>query len=281
MSGITFDPEDLDLEAGELGDDESGGEGEKPGDPPKPAEPASPAQPWRVPDDYEDADLRGLDGPAVVKLLQQSKDLTRRVLDQSKSTADAAVAAAHAASSRPAADNAAAEEDYRLTKEELLTGDPDVVNRKLDALFSAKATPVVTELYRVASYNSLAAAKTDASMPYFQDYEDEIVRLANDLPLNVTANPQTWKHLYSRVVSLHQDEIIEKEIERRTKDKGGEEKPPERNGRRPDPSGSTGDAGRGGPPAAAQRQLSTEQKRMARLLGVSEEDYLKHMPDEE
>lgn len=286
MTGMEFDPAELEEEEGAKPEE---GEGEDDGDK-KPS-----FSDFHVPDDYEDEELRGLSGAELLSTLKQSRELTKRAIEQANSASGAANAAANAANaaasaSRPASAPAAPTE---LTKEDLLLGDPKVVNEKIAAIFAEKARPVLVEQYTKMTHQAIELARRDTErMPYWSDYETEILNEARNLSLDVTSNMATWTHLYSTVTGRHQKEIIEKEIAKRT-EKGDDETdlPPTATaapisadlvGRRVT-VGATGERGKGGGGGGKKGapKLNDEQRRAAHLLGVAEEDYARYLPEEE
>lgn len=288
MSGIIFDPEDVaeDLEPGVKPEGE--GEGEEDDDK-KPDAPSF--SDFRVPDDYEDESLRGLDGQSLIQALKQSKELTKRAIEQANSASGAATAAATAAVAAAGTKTADVPAPTEITKEDLLLADPAIINQKISDIFAEKARPVLIEQYNKMSHQALALAKTNKkSMPWWDDYEDEIITEANKLPVNMTASLDTWVGLYGTVTARHHEEIIDKEIEKRekksksnaeedgagTKDVTGD-KSTDLTGRRVTvvDAGERGKGGGGGGKRALPK-LDDDQRRTARLLGVAEEDYAKY-----
>ncbi len=287
MTGMAFDPAELDEEGNVKPAEEEEEKGDK-----KPS-----LSDFRVPDDYEDESLRGLSGAELINTLKQSKELTRRAIEQANSASSAATAAANAANVAAAAGTRTVEEPAptALTKEDLLLADPKVVNDKIAAIFQEKARPVLIEQYTKMTHQAIALAKHDKeAMPYWSEYEDEIIKEASTLSLDVTANMATWKHLYATVIGRHQNEIIDKEIAKRAKKKDDEDDPDlpattrtaeEREslvGRRVT-VGSTGERGKGGGGGGKKgpAKLDDEQRATASRLGVSEEEYAAYLPDEE
>jgi hypothetical protein len=275
MTGMEFEPVDLEEEGTKTGE-EDGDESISFSD-------------YRVPDDHEDESLRGLSGPELINTLRQSKELTRRAIEQANSASGAANAAANAAniaavSSRSNVDMPA---PTALTKEDLLLADPKIVNDKIAAIFQEKARPVLIEQYTKMSQQAIALSRHDKkAMPYWDDYEDEIIREAGSLSLDVTANMGTWKHLYASVVGRHQSDITKKEIIRLMNEKDDpapirtEEDSGNLVGKRVT-VGSTGERGKGGGGGRKSApKLDDEQRAAARALGVSEEEYAAYLPQE-
>ncbi len=285
MTGMEFDPADLDEEGNlKVGEGEGGGED-------KDKKPSF--SDFRVPDDHEDQSLRGLSGPELINTLKASKELTRRAIEQANSASGAANAAANAANVAAAGSRTAdPPAPTTLTKEDLLLADPKIVNDKIAAIFQEKARPVLIEQYTKMSHQAIALARQDKkAMPHWDEYEAEIIREASPLSLDVTANMSTWGHLYATVVGRHQNEIIEREITKRTKEKDDPDLDPDLPSKVVDREnlvgkrvtvGSTGERGKGGggggksPP-----KLDDQQRATAARLGVSEEDYASYLPDEE
>lgn len=265
------------------GDDEGGDGGT-----PKPKKLATPSlRDARVPDDYEDEDLRGVDAQTLLQLLKTSKEVTKRAVEQANAaTASAQSAAASAASVALGRDDRRdTSEDYLLTKEELLTGDPESINRKLDQLFQAKAAPLLGSIYQGFSAQAYQIAKADSSMPYWKDYEGEILGVARTLPVNQTASLDTWRRVYNHVLDQHRDEIFEKEINRRMEERngGGAARAPGSPTLQPGRSSSMsiGERGSGSPSKdRPEDKLSDEQKRYARLLGVKLDEAAKYLIEE-
>ncbi len=289
MTGMAFDPADLDDEGNlKVGD----GDGEEEDKDKKPS-----FSDFRVPDDHEDETLRGLSGPELINTLKASKELTRRAIEQANSASGAANAAANAANVAAAGSRTAdPPAPTELTKEDLLLADPKVVNDKIAAIFAEKARPVLIEQYTKMSHQAIALAKQDKKvMPYWDEYEDEIIKEAAPLSLDVTANMATWRHLYGTVTARHQNEIIDKEISRRAKEKEDEDDPdlPATTRTQLEDKdnlvgkrvtvGSTGERGKGGGGGGKKgpRKLDDVQRATAARLGVSEEDYAAYLPDEE
>ena len=285
-----FDPEDVadDLEPGTKPDSEDDKDDAD-------KDTAPDFKDFRIPDDYEDEDLRGLDGQSLLQALKQSKELTKRAIEQANSVSGAATAAATAATvAATAGTRPAAVKPTEITKEDLLLADPVIINKKLDDIFAEKARPVLIEQFTRMSHQALALARTDTkNMPFWEEYEDEIVARANKLSVDLTANMETWKGLYAQVTALHQPEIIEREVAKRLKkgeddnsdgagDKGGGGGG-DKVGRRVRvvDTGETGKGGGGGGGGDGAAGLNDEQRRTANLLGVSHEDYAKYAKEEE
>ena len=287
MTGMEFDPAELD-EEGNVKTGEGEGEGEGDGDK-KPS-----FSDFRVPDDHEDEALRGLSGAELLNTLKSSKELTRRAIEQANSASEAATAAANAANVAAAGTRTAEPaKPTELTKEDLLLADPKIVNDKIAAIFNEKARPVLVEQYTKMSNQAIAIARHDKkAMPHWDDYEDEIIKEAGPLSVDVTANQGTWKTLYATVIGRHQEEIIEKEITRRTKKKDDDDldlDPTATVENRADlvgrkvTVGSTGERGKGGGGGGKKGlpKLDDEQRAAARALGVTEKEYAAYLPDEE
>ena len=286
MTGMEFDPVEVE-EEGKKGEEEE-----------KDKKPSF--ADFRVPDDHEDETLRGLSGPELINTLKASKELTKRAIEQANSASSAATAAANAANVAAVAGSRATVETPKpteLTKEDLLLADPNVVNAKISAIFAEKARPVLVEQYTKMSHQAIALAKQDKkAMPHWDKYEDEILKEAAPLSVDVTANMSTWKHLYATVIGRHQEEIIEEEVARRIKKK---DDPDPDSDNDLDPSatvvnreslvgkrvtvGSTGERGKGGGGGGkkALPKLNDEQRVTAARLGVSEEDYASYLIEEE
>lgn len=283
MTGMEFDPVEVEEEGDKKGGEEDGDK--------KPS-----FSDFRVPDDHEDESLRGLSGPELINTLKASKELTRRAIEQANSASSAANAAANAANVAAVAGSRTvdAPKPTELTKEDLLLADPKIVNDKIAAIFQEKARPVLIEQYTKMTHQAIALSKQDKkAMPYWDEYEGEIIKEAGSLSLDVTANMSTWKHLYGTVTARHQEEIIDREITRRAKAKEDEDNPDlpsttptatERDnlvGKRVT-VGSTGERGKGGGGGGkrALPKLDDAQRATAARLGVSEEDYASYLPEE-
>jgi hypothetical protein len=247
--GFTFSAEDVEnLESGEL---PTPGEGVA-------ATPATPT-PTPAPQEFrygEDAppELRGKTPQDAAALFAAARDTAKLAFERLQQT-----------SVQPAAAAPVRKEDIELTSEDLVGDDPGKVNTKLNRLFEAKAAPVINELLQNQSNQIHTLMRAHPSMPYFQRYEQEILASANRLPVSATAKAETWQLLYQTTVAQHLPEILN---EQKAEWERARSTPP--------PS----ERGRGGPPNQQRRGLSDEQKTIARSLGVSEEEYLKFLPQE-
>ena len=290
MTGLEFDPADLDAEG-----NVKTGEGEGEGGDKKPS-----ISDYRVPDDHEEESLRGLSGAELINTLKASKELTRRAIEQANTATTAANTAANAANIAATAGTRTGDppKPTELTKEDLLLADPKIVNDKISAIFNEKARPVLIEQYTKMTHQAIALAKHEKKeMPHWDEYEAEIIKEAAPLSLDVTANMATWKHLYGVVTGRHQNEIIEREIAKRTKKKEDDDDDDDLDasattrteadrtdlvGKRVT-VGSTGERGKGGKTGGSKTapKLNDEQRAAARALGVTEEEYAAYLPDEE
>lgn len=267
--------------------------GEDDGDPgeaePSPPPPSSTLRDLRVPDDYEDEDLRGVDGQTLLHLLKTSKEVTKRAIEQANAATASSSAAAASAASLAMRDQPGQQQppDHLLTKDELITGDPDAINNKLERLFAAKAAPLVNSIYQGFSQQAYMLAKNDkANMPYFEEFEDEILEEAKRLTVGQTASMDTWRHLYHGVENRHRDTIIDREVKKRLEAQGGGNggrstaQPELQPGRSTSASLAERGSGAGGDKIDPVSRLSDDQKRYARLLGVKPEEAAQYLPEE-
>jgi hypothetical protein len=160
--------------------------------------------------------------------------------------------------------------DYQLTSEDLLGTEPGKVNTKLDAMFAAKATPLMRDVYQKQSVYNLKLCKLRKDeMPLFDKYEAEIVKEATKYAVTQTADINTWDAIYESVVRRHPEDTFEIEAKKRGYiPSTGSKTPP------------AAERGKGGSSAGAKRtgkktgaSLSPEKKAMADRLGVSYDDY--------
>ena len=211
-----------------------------------------------VPDDFADASLRGktVEDLALELTSARADAAAARKLAQDTSTAIASALTTPAKSDESP--------DYYFTDEDLLTNSAAVLNAKLDKMFAAKATPLQLENYQILSQQAYAVARGDSqNMPFFGEYEGEILALAGKTHVQLTARLGTWYELYNRVTSSHQSEITEKLVRKRLE--------AERGSIRPAPDGERGRASTVS--TNGKDELSDREKLVANALGVSHADY--------
>lgn len=249
--GFTFSAEDIEgLESGELPTPGEGAEATPA--PPVVPTPAVPPQEFRYGEEAP-VELRGKTPQEAAALFAAARDTARLAFERLQQAAPSPVAQPQR------------KEEYELTSEDLVGDDPSKVNAKLSRMFEAKATPVINELLQNQSNQIHAILRTHSSMPYFQRYEQEILSSAQRMPLSATAKAETWQLLYQTAVANHLPEILNEQKQEWERQRSG-----------PPPM----ERGRGGPPASQRRTLTDEQRTIARSLGVSEEDYMKFLPQE-
>lgn len=245
-----FSAEDIPLD-GEL---PTPGAGEGGAAPPAPAAP-TPPQEFRYGDDAP-PELRGKTPAEAAALFAAARDTAKLAFERLQ----------QAAAPAPAAPPAPRKEDVELTAEDLVGDDPSKVNAKLNRLFEAKAAPVVNELLQNQAAQLHTVLRTHPNMPYFQKYEQEILAAAGRMPVAQMAKAETWQLLYQTAVANHINEII---ADQRNEWERAHNAPPPI------------ERGRGGPVINQRRTLTPEQQATARMLGVSDEDYMKFLPVEE
>lgn len=100
-----------------------------------------------------------------------------------------------------------------LTSDDFISGDPDVIEQKLGQLFERKAAPLLADIYKGMTIQTMHAAKSN--LPHYSKYEQEILQELSQTPINQTANFNTWKDAHDRVVARHIDDIANERMKNR------------------------------------------------------------------
>lgn len=137
-----------------------------------------------------------------------------------------------------------------FNSDDFISGDPAAIEEKMGQLFMRKAAPLLTDIYRGMTLQTMQTARS--TLPHFAKYEAEIMAELNPLPINQTANYATWKDAHDRVVARHIDEIA---AER------GRQRPPI----------PVTERGNSAPPADTSTDLTPDDIKIADGLGVSRE----------
>ena len=142
--------------------------------------------------------LRGKKGSAAVQAYKTLFDTSKRLAAYVRQMEQNPTAA-------PAAPTAPAKTEPLFSSDDLIGGDPSVFEEKLGQLFERKAAPLLADVYRGLTLQTMNTAKT--TLPHYKDYEGEILQELSRTPINLTARFDVWKDAHDRVVARHIDEI--------------------------------------------------------------------------
>lgn len=129
--------------------------------------------------------------------------------------------------------------------------------QKLDQYFQAKAQPLVQQLQQARASQAWFAAREH--YPMLKKHEKEALGYLQSATPEQLTDPGTYAVVNAQLMQDHQHELVEEEIKRRSKPS-------------PPASARAGNQGEG----EKSRRLTPAEKAVARAIGVSEEDYLKH-----
>jgi hypothetical protein len=201
------------------------------------------------------ASLRGKKAREVLSNFETLQNFAQNLLQQQRQQS-------HATPAAPA------EPEVEFTEEDLLGTDPAVFQKKLETFFQKQTQPLLVDYYSGQSEMQYRTAQQNPKFKYFKDFEDEILSMARQLPVNQTALASTWEGLYAIVVQRHLDTILQKEQAARSR------KPAT------PPVTERGTAPQRKPKSGA-ASLTAQEKSVADALGISHEDYARYVPKKE
>jgi hypothetical protein len=227
-------------------------EDEETGDKPEPQEQA----PGRFVFNGEayDEDLRGMSAEEASRTFTQLKTASRVLAEQLSQRNR------HDAPAAPVVP----EEPPDITLDDLSTD--GAINEKVQKIFEAKAAPFIQELQALraqaaqsSAMNAYQAAMADNGLPYLRKYKSEVDAIVQRMPVqSITA--ASMRQIHANLIQEHFDEVAEDRA---------------RVQRGPTPPISEGVKGRGD---GRTPRLTPDQRRVARMLGVSDKDYAKMIP---
>jgi hypothetical protein len=191
--------------------------------------------------------LRGLSKSELANRLTQSNSVLQQVL------------AKLGAAGRTESHTPVPPAEVVLDADDLI--EPTRLKGKIDQMFAAKAMPFIAQ--QQATAGMLMYQQARAALPHFADYEAEIIEELRSygLPPQALSNPAAWRGAHGAVLARHIDEITDRKIAERNNK--GRPMP----GFRERPKGE-------GPEQAV--MLTNEEKHNARMLGVSEQDWISY-----
>jgi len=109
------------------------------------------------------------------------------------------------------------------------TQDPRKLQEQVEGSLRKTVTdtlaPVVTTLAGNQFEANVGILRGDSRFPYFQKWENEIRELAKQVHHGLLANMNTLTNLYQLVISRHQAELVEEEVQKRLQAQAESEKP--------------------------------------------------------
>lgn len=143
-------------------------------------------------------------------------------------------------------------QDVKFTQEDLLD-DPtgEKFNEKLNQYMLAKSRPIIENMLQLQARQAMQEALM--RHPFLKDYSGEVDALLQNTNMAQLASPQTWNIVAMTIKERHFDEI---------RGKMSKQSPPDTH------------RSRSTPPSDGKRQLTPEQRYHARMLGLTDEQYL-------
>jgi len=139
-----------------------------------------------------------------------------------------------------------------------LLGDARNFETKLNQFVQRRVSPYVQQQMQAQTQQARQLAQQQFG-DEFQRWGQEIDQLAGQLPVQQTANPQTWAQLVQYVRGQHMDEIIQERIQA-AQQQPRKRPPPSERGRAPAQGGRKKQKG----------EISAEEREVMQLLGIDE-----------
>lgn len=231
-------------DGGEGGGNGGGGEGEGDG------QQSSPLDTFRFDGDDVPEELRGQTARELLNNFNTLRNYGRQLVQQMQTLQASQGNGGGQTQSTPK------QEEVSFTEDDFGIGaDPQRFAQKLDQFLSQKTQPFLVSIYQQQAQNAMQSVATNKEMfPYYNDYKDEILQAASQLPINQAADLRSWKFIHDQVVARHVDEIARKRASQ------------------PRPKPQHSERGAGGQAKNKKGgDLSAEEKALARIFGVSED----------